>query len=153
MCAILLVGDTSAEMASLAEVLKRYQHRIIRSRDGQTALDVVRTGGAPDIIVADMAAAGPKGMDLLTGMRQESPRIPVILLAGRASREEQFLARNLGDNAYVLRSAKVKNMERMITAIVTEGQRSRAREHARRKGTQEGRNGGLGTGSEEKQGA
>lgn len=130
MCAILLVGAASAEMASLEEVLRRYQHRIIRSCDSRTALAIVRTGGMPDIIVADMAAAGPKGQDLLPALRQGSPRIPVILLSPR---EGHAPARDLGDHTYVLGSTKVTNMERMITAIVTKGKRSVVLEHTQRR--------------------
>ncbi len=127
MCTILLVGDASTEMESLEEVLRRYHHRIIRSRDGRTALEAVMgQGEAPDIIVADIDASGMEGLDFLVPIRHALRRLPVVLLSARGSMESYLLARNLGANAYVLKSTKVKNMERMITAIVTEGQRSGA---------------------------
>ncbi len=121
MSTILLVGKVAAEIAGLEAVLKRYRHRVIKSRDGQAALDAMNAGGTPDIIIADIAGAG-----VLVGLRQRSPRLPMILLSGGNAGEDRLLVGDLGGNAYILRSAKkAKDMERMITAIVTQGKKMR----------------------------
>ncbi len=85
---ILVVDDDERVLRSYARLLGT-QHRIMVAYDGREAIDMIRSGSSPDVLVVELDLPGEEGRELLSWLEAERPD-----LARRA-----ILATSGGSNA------------------------------------------------------
>jgi two-component system chemotaxis response regulator CheY len=78
---ILVVEDNDICREGLAIVLRHEGYEVIAVRDGQEALNVLRAGPAPELILLDMLMPVLDGWSFLQEMAQYPP-IPIIITTG-----------------------------------------------------------------------
>jgi CheY-like chemotaxis protein len=78
---ILCVDDEPRVVDSLAVQLRR-EYQVLTANDGQTALRIIKEGGAPAVVVSDMRMPGMDGATLLRHIRLQYPDTTRILLTG-----------------------------------------------------------------------
>jgi CheY-like chemotaxis protein len=81
---ILLVDDDAEVRAVTAAYLNEMGHRVVEAADGSAALDILRTDGQIDLLLADFAMPGMTGTDLAGRAREIRPGIGVLLVTGYA---------------------------------------------------------------------
>ena len=85
---ILVVDDDAAITASLALLLKQNGYQAVSARDPDEALALVRSE-RPRLVIQDMnftrRTTGEEGLQLLSAIRAEHPRMPVILMTAWGS--------------------------------------------------------------------
>jgi len=85
---ILLVDDDPSITASLALLLKQHGYATASAETPQQALALIRTG-QPRLVIQDMnftrRTSGEEGLQLLSAIRAEEPRLPVILMTAWGS--------------------------------------------------------------------
>ena len=82
---VLLVEDEDAVRLFGARALRNKGYRVLEARNGETALDVINGGEqAIDLIISDVVMPGMDGHTLIRLVRQELPRVKVILMSGYA---------------------------------------------------------------------
>src|SRR3954465_3660278 len=103
----LVVDDEPDLRSSLGRILRRDGFRIIEAENGEEALAVARAlGETITVVLSDIRMPVMNGCDLAKAVREEFPRIPVLLMSGYADtgpvdcafiakpfRPEQFLAK------------------------------------------------------------
>ena len=115
---ILVVDDDVAITASLVLLLKQNGYRAVTARDPDEALALCRSE-RPRLVIQDMnftrQTTGEEGLQLLSTLRSESPRLPVILMTawGSISLAVEGMKRGASDfitkpwsNAQVLQSVE-----------------------------------------------
>ena len=88
---ILIVEDDSALREALAQVLMDEGYDLLRARDGLEAVNCLKKGNRPDVILLDLSMPVVNGWELRMFQKRDPDlaRIPVILItAGGYSREE-----------------------------------------------------------------
>ena len=80
---LILVGEDSASVRLLIRRrLEMAGHEVLEAQDGREALRMARTGGlAPDIVILDAMMPGATGPDVLDGIKQLRPDLPVIVIS------------------------------------------------------------------------
>src|SRR4051794_38420159 len=81
---ILAVEDNAITREGLATVLRQAGYNVVTASDGQEALDCLREGLAPDLVLLDMLMDGVDGWRFLDAVR-ESPQTlagPIIVMTG-----------------------------------------------------------------------
>jgi signal transduction histidine kinase len=81
---ILVVDDDPLLVASTAAILEDLGHEVIEASSGSHALDTLRLGADVDVVITDHAMPGMTGAELARRIRQDWPRLPVILATGYA---------------------------------------------------------------------
>jgi signal transduction histidine kinase len=81
---ILLVDDDALIAASTAALLEDLGHRVIEAHSGKEALDIMREGLNPDLVITDHAMPGMTGIDLAVRLRVHDPELPILLATGYA---------------------------------------------------------------------
>jgi signal transduction histidine kinase len=81
---VLVVDDDPLVVASTAAMLEDAGHVVTEALSGARALDMLRLGAEVDVVVTDHAMPGMTGAELARQMRQQWPRLPVILATGYA---------------------------------------------------------------------
>ncbi|MBM7116010.1 response regulator [Archangium primigenium] len=85
MSIILLVDDEPDDLALFADVLELMEHRVVRARDGQEALELARAR-RPDLVVTDCHMPRMTGGELSQWLSRE-PRlrdVPVLMHSSAA---------------------------------------------------------------------
>ena len=81
---------------------------------GVAALESLKHGDFPDVVVMDIRMPGMTGLETLAGLRKLKTDIAVLLLAGMPLKIEEDEARRLGANGYLPKSI---DWERLVDAI------------------------------------
>ncbi len=81
---VLAVDDDELFLESAQDLLRVLGHSATPVRSGEEALDMLRAGFQPDVVVLDMNMPGLGGQGTLQGIRLLLPSLPVILITGRA---------------------------------------------------------------------
>jgi CheY-like chemotaxis protein len=88
---ILIVEDDTALREALAQVLTDEGYSLLSARDGLEAVNCLKKGNRPDVILLDLSMPVVNGWEFRMFQKRdpELAAIPVILItAGRYSREE-----------------------------------------------------------------
>ena len=81
---VLLVDDDPLVLASSAALLADLGHGARESESAAAALEALRSGPLPDLVVTDHAMPGMTGAELAARIRVLYPELPVILASGYA---------------------------------------------------------------------
>jgi CheY-like chemotaxis protein len=88
---ILIVEDDSALREALAQVLSDEGYELLSARDGLEAVNCLKKGNRPDVILLDLSMPVVNGWEFRMFQKRdpELARIPIVLItAGGYSREE-----------------------------------------------------------------
>jgi signal transduction histidine kinase/DNA-binding response OmpR family regulator len=111
---ILLVEDHREMLDYLSEKLSEFN--VIKSSNGNEALNKLRDGLEPDLVLTDFMMPGMSGDQLVKALK-ESDRwfnIPIIFLTARTLEEDKLAMLNLGVDDYIV---KPFNLDELIIRI------------------------------------
>lgn len=107
---ILIVEDNELNMKLFCDLLEAHSYKTIRARDGQIALDKVRSE-RPDLILMDIQLPEQSGLEV-TRKLQEDPdyaEIPVVAVTAFATHEDEERILQGGCKAYISKPISVRN--------------------------------------------
>jgi CheY-like chemotaxis protein len=99
---VLVCDDEPALRMLVRETLIRADYTVVEARDGDEALEHVRTEH-PDLIVLDMMMPGRSGSDVLAELRRDpaTAATPVIMLTARAQASDRAAMNAAGANHFL----------------------------------------------------
>ena len=77
---VLVVDDDESLRRLLQLTLPRDGFEVVEASDGQEALDVVRDGHVPDLVLLDWKMPGRSGAEVLEELKERHPHVRVIVL-------------------------------------------------------------------------
>lgn len=98
---IMVVDDDEALRALLNMTLPRDEYDVVESSDGQEALDAVRAGRVPDLVLLDWRMPGLSGGDVLGYLKGNHPDVPVIVLTAEIQPRHRMEAEELGADYFL----------------------------------------------------
>ena len=120
---ILLIGDGSDEALLFAETLNRYDYSVITASEDLSGIIRTCRDSHIDLVIAD-CRMGRDGFDRLSALRQGLPDIPIILLTPHQFSAGSSPGRMLGMNTYIVAKIKARNLERLVTAVLTSSRKA-----------------------------
>jgi CheY-like chemotaxis protein/anti-sigma regulatory factor (Ser/Thr protein kinase) len=126
---ILVVDDSSVDRRLVRGLLERVPGIVVEhAEDGRQALEFIRGGGMPDLVLTDLIMPNIDGLELVASIVAQYPLIPVILMTGKGSEEIAVKALRAGASSYVpkseLASLLVQTVENVLA--VAQSERSQA---------------------------
>jgi CheY-like chemotaxis protein len=111
---LLLVEDDHDVRDAIVDVLRDEGYELVCASDGQEALDLLRGGLSPALILLDLMMPGMDGFGFRAEQQRDPAlsRIPVVVLT--ADRHAGQRARDLGAEGYL---AKPMRLEALISMI------------------------------------
>lgn len=91
MARILVVDDDVAVQTTVRLLLERAGHSVVTAGDGRKGLSLCETG-AFDLLFLDIFMPGMDGFETMRMVRQQHPRMPIIVISGRPISEEPGVA-------------------------------------------------------------
>ena len=81
---VLLVDDEPDFLASMERILRRRGLAVLSAQSGQDALDALASSEV-HVVVLDVKMPGMDGVEILERIKQQHPRVAVIMLTGHAT--------------------------------------------------------------------
>ncbi|MBJ6751067.1 sigma-54-dependent transcriptional regulator [Geomonas anaerohicana] len=118
---ILLIEDDDGSREAMLILLKASGFAIKGCSSGKEGLD--QLAGEPfDIVISDLFLPDMNGIDILTRVKQDSPRTEVILVTGHGSAETAVQAMKKGAYDYITKPLNIEELRIIIDKAVEKGQ-------------------------------
>jgi len=116
---ILLVEDEPAIQELIAVNLQHAGHHVIRARDAEGALGIVKSA-LPDLLLIDWMLPGMSGVSLARQLRQEerTRQIPIIMLTARSDDFDVVAGLEAGADDYVAKPVEPRVLDARIRAVL-----------------------------------
>lgn len=115
---IMLVDDDATAAQPIARYLIARGHAVTTLDSGRKALELLRRGPSPDLVIADIQMPGTDGLEVLNAVRAQDPDLPVILMTGHATVDTAIRALRNRACDYLI---KPIDMEALIMSIARLG--------------------------------
>jgi len=115
----LIVDDSLSVRKFVSSVLERNNYSTMLAEDGPDALEELKTSQY-DIIITDLEMPKMQGFELIEKIREQEhlKDVPIVILTGKAAKENKQQGLKLGANAYIVKPFKendlLKTLEKFI---------------------------------------
>ena len=114
---ILLVEDEIEVLDAITELLEREGYAVTRAVDGEEALRRVETE-RPDLVLLDVGLPGLGGLDVLRRLREDHPRVPVVMLTGLNDEAQARRTLQMGAIDYIRKPFDLGHLNRVVLAAI-----------------------------------
>jgi PAS domain S-box-containing protein len=124
---ILLADDNSDMLAYVARILRQEGYVVQAVQDGKAALEVVRQGPLPDLLLTDVMMPLLDGFELLHELRADPALegLVVILLSARAGEEARVEGLAAGADDYLVKPFSARELKARVAAAIHLGRQRR----------------------------
>ncbi len=118
---VLLVEDNPDDLRFLRRALENSAARVnvAAASDGTDALELLRSGATPDLVVLDLNLPGVSGFDVLQSIKQDPQlrRLPVLVLTTSKNPADIRRAYDAHANAFITKPPGFDEYDRVAEAI------------------------------------
>ncbi|TRZ88895.1 sigma-54-dependent Fis family transcriptional regulator [bacterium] len=114
---ILVVDDDHAMRLALSESLESCGYDIVAAENGREALELFRKGKF-DLVVTDMKMPGMTGIEVLRGVKELSPEIPVILITAYGTVGTAVEAMKEGAAEFIMKPFSLDDLEAVVKRVL-----------------------------------
>jgi DNA-binding response OmpR family regulator len=112
---VLVVEDDEAISESLVYHLDKAGYRVLKALDGAHGLRLFRTH-RPDLIVLDLMLPQVDGWRFTEQVREEDPRVPILVCSARTSEYDRVHGLELGADDYITKPFSMKELVARVNA-------------------------------------
>lgn len=113
---VLIVEDDAKAAGYLANALKESGHQSELAADGQTGLDLARTGDY-DVLIVDRMLPVRDGLSLIETLRHESVRTPVLILSALGAVDDRVKGLRAGGDDYLTKPYAFSELLARVEAL------------------------------------
>ena len=116
---VLVVEDEPAIQELIAVNLEHAGHHVVRAKDAETALGVLKSA-LPDVLLIDWMLPGMSGASLARQLRQDerTRQIPIIMLTARSAEQDKIAGLEAGADDYVTKPFSPRELAARIKAVL-----------------------------------
>ncbi len=114
---IVVVDDEAAAREMIGDYLKLHGFAVTLC-DGGPALRAWVKKETPDLVVLDLNMPDEDGLSLIRFLKQEKPRLPVIMLTATASPIDRVVGLELGADDYLAKPAELRELLARIRSVL-----------------------------------
>jgi DNA-binding NtrC family response regulator len=114
---ILVVDDDHSMRLALSESLESCGYAIVAAENGQKALELFKKGTF-DLVLTDMKMPGITGIEVLRGVKELSPEIPVILITAYGTVGTAVAAMKEGAAEFIMKPFSLDDLEAVVKNVL-----------------------------------
>jgi len=118
---ILVVEDEPDLAVTCARLLRRRGHGVITASSREAALVVLRAEAKPALLVCDVSLPDGDGLDVVRVAHAMQPRVPAVVMTGRASEPGRLAARAAGAARYLPKPFAVEAFATAVDEVIAGG--------------------------------
>ncbi len=128
---LLIVDDERSLRFSLGEWARDSGLRPLEASGGSEALSAILQGGV-EAVLLDLRLGDEDGLQVLKRLREEDPRLPVIMLTGHGTVEHAVRATKLGAYDFILKPPDLAHLGVVVQRALEHARLKREVDHLRR---------------------
>ncbi|MGI9471203.1 MAG: response regulator [Rubripirellula sp.] len=113
---ILVVDDDEGIRTSLARILRASEHEVMIASDGFHAVQLVRDGLTPDLLLIDLCMPGMDGIETFQRLREYCPGLISIFMTAYSTSEKTVEANQRGALSVVPKPLDISNLLKLVTS-------------------------------------
>ena len=119
MSKILIIDDEQDIVELLSYNLEKEGFSIVKTYDGEAALELVRSQ-KPDLIILDLMLPKMNGIDVCRALRSnpETARLPIIMLTAKGDEVDKIIGLEIGADDYITKPFSVKELIARVRRIL-----------------------------------
>lgn len=108
----ILVAEDDPDLLKMLEMVLRTLGDVVTASDGLDALEKVRSGPPPDVVVTDLMMPRMDGLALAKQIKAQPSlsRVPVVILTARTSPRDVIAGINAGARFYLTKPFKTEEL-------------------------------------------
>jgi DNA-binding response OmpR family regulator len=114
---IAVIEDEPAIRRGICDVLRAGGYAPVEAADGETGLEVARQPGIL-LVLLDLMLPKMDGMNVLHGIRNSHPTLPVIILTARGSENDRVRGLKSGADDYVVKPFAARELLARVEAVL-----------------------------------
>ena len=114
---VLIVEDERPIVEILKFNLKREGYETLEALDGETGLELARTGD-PDLILLDVMLPKMNGFDICRTLRDEGRAVPIIMLTAREEENDKVFGLEAGADDYITKPFSMRELLARVKANI-----------------------------------
>lgn len=115
---ILIVDDSPVIIMSMKETLKINGFKVETAEDGAEALEKVKNGLKPDLIITDLNMPNMNGIDFIKEVRLLMRFTPILILTTESDIEKRQEARKVGATGWLVKPAQGDELITVIKQVL-----------------------------------
>ena len=116
MARVLIVDDDKPVLIFLRTILEQADHEVFSAEDGEEAVREYR-GKAIEVVITDLQMPKVHGLELITVLRDLSPRPAIIAISGTGS-DQLDMAQAVGADATLIKTVDPYELLSAVTKAV-----------------------------------
>lgn len=121
---ILVVDDEPAIVTVVRERLERDGFRVRAVASGEDALEQIGLD-PPDLLVLDLMLPGIDGLEVLSRLRGQDSRVPVVVLSAKDEDVDKIVGLELGADDYLVKPFNPRELTARIRAVLRRRQEAK----------------------------
>ena len=115
---ILVVDDEPGMLRHLKTVLELDSYRVSTAASGDAAIQRLKDGGRPDLVLLDLVMPGIDGLQTLEQMRKLRPQMKVVMLSCVRDTAKVVRAMQLGAHNYLTKPFEKQELETLLRQFI-----------------------------------
>jgi CheY-like chemotaxis protein len=107
---ILVVDDEDAIRELFQDLLSAAGYQVLVASDGRQAVDLLRRGMTPDLLITDLVMPNQEGIETIQAVRQQFPKMKIIAMSGAFGGQFLRMAKLLGADATLMKPIQVDQL-------------------------------------------
>ena len=122
MATILVVDDDPELRAVISALLRELGHEPLEAGDGLQALEIVKWGEPPDVVLTDLMMPEKDGISLIQELQVHCPRIRIIAMSGGRGGKPAWLpmARTAGATELLKKPFTKDQLEQALATVLND---------------------------------
>ena len=118
---VLFIEDDMIETMKMQRAISKFQskHKIIEAKNGEEALDILKGGNIPDIILLDLNMPRMSGIEFLSILKEDEKLkyLPTIILSTSENRVDLLKCFEIGIAGYIIKPLKYEDYEAKLKRV------------------------------------
>lgn len=117
---ILVVDDSPTMVLSLKTSLEMYRYQVETAANGKEAIDKLKAGAKPDLIMTDINMPEMGGMDLIRAVRAMSGFrfVPILILTTEGDAAKRDEGKRLGATGWLVKPVGGDDLVRVLKKVL-----------------------------------
>ena len=115
---IMVVEDQKDQSRMLLYILKAHDYRVVCAADGLKALELMKSGITPDLLITDINMPGLNGIELIREVKQLNMDVPIVVMSGSQTPKYLETFPNLVVEDYLVKPFLATNLLSRVEKIL-----------------------------------
>jgi two-component system chemotaxis response regulator CheY len=115
---ILIVDDSATMLMSLKAALELHKFKVETASNGKEALDKIKSGLKPDLIITDLNMPVMDGLEFIKNVRPLLKFVPILILTTESEAKKREEAKKLGATGWLVKPVSGTDLINVIKKVL-----------------------------------